>query len=305
MMKYVPNLIPDKSKGTINFDFKPERQKPVSLIANIFLTLIAAMFLVAGITALFFQIGLGLTLLLIGFLFLPQLQHGIEEKLRFKFTWKIKVVAQSMLVAVAIPLSFQLNEQLQQQRAEELAQQARIAAAEAEEVRAFERKEKLREDSLNFFLTKADREWKSKKYRTASASLTQALRFSKDQYSLIQKRADCYRLANQFSLAIEDYSSLISASVEPGINYYNRAVCLHKTGKKGEAVADLKQAIELGNTAAKKLHEQLNPLKRRVAYYVTRCCDGTSSNAKGRGACSHHGGVCNWNDPVYQEYRDY
>lgn len=304
-MKYVPNLIPDKSKGTINFDFKPERQKPVSLIANFFLTLIAAMFLVAGITALFFQIGLGVTLLLIGLLLLPQLQHSIEEKLRFKFTWKIKVVAQSMLVAVAIPLSFQLNEQLQQQRAEELAQQARIAAAEAEEIRALEQKEKLREDSLNFFLTKADREWKSKKYRTASASLTHALRFSNDQYPLFQKRADCYRLTNQFNLAIEDYSTLISGAVEPGINYYNRAVCLQKTGKKGEAVADLKQAMELGNTSAKKLHEQLNPLKRRIVSYVTRCCDGTSSNAKGRGACSHHGGVCNWNDPVYQEYRDY
>jgi energy-coupling factor transporter transmembrane protein EcfT len=40
----------------------------------------------------------------------------------------------------------------------------------------------------------------------------------------------------------------------------------------------------------------------RVKYrekYVTRtvganCCDGSTSNATGRGACSHHGGVCSW-----------
>lgn len=25
-----------------------------------------------------------------------------------------------------------------------------------------------------------------------------------------------------------------------------------------------------------------------------RCCDGTRSYATGRGACSHHGGVCEW-----------
>lgn len=25
-----------------------------------------------------------------------------------------------------------------------------------------------------------------------------------------------------------------------------------------------------------------------------RCCDGTRSSATGSGACSHHGGVCEW-----------
>lgn len=38
-----------------------------------------------------------------------------------------------------------------------------------------------------------------------------------------------------------------------------------------------------------------------ITGYRTLCRDGeySPSNAKGRGACSHHGGVADWNAPVY------
>lgn len=41
--------------------------------------------------------------------------------------------------------------------------------------------------------------------------------------------------------------------------------------------------------------------ERVITGYCTLCNDGqySPSNAKGRGACSHHGGVANWNAPVY------
>src|SRR5690606_41486298 len=86
---------------------------------------------------------------------------------------------------------------------------------------------------------------------------------------------------------------------------YSRALCYSKSGQTADAVRDCRKAMKLGNKEANKLHEKINPIKKRIAYYVTRCCDGTTSNAKGRGACSHHGGVCNWNEPVYEEYRKY
>ena len=40
------------------------------------------------------------------------------------------------------------------------------------------------------------------------------------------------------------------------------------------------------------------PTPKPQRTYTTRvgaiCCDGTRSSATGRGACSHHGGVCEW-----------
>lgn len=63
--------------------------------------------------------------------------------------------------------------------------------------------------------------------------------------------------------------------------------------------------MKMGSTEAEKSYNKFNPLRKKVISYTTRCCDGTSSSSKGRGTCSHHGGVCNWNEPIYEEYRQY
>lgn len=145
------------------------------------------------------------------------------------------------------------------------------------------------------------------KWKPACAFLDSALNHcvtqSKD--SLIEKRASYLFKLKDYTNAAEDYSVLILKGVNTKENLYSRAVCYKKTHKIQEAVNDLKAAMKLGNLEAEKLHEQINPEKKRVAYYVTRCCDGSTSNATGSGACSHHGGVCNWKDPVYETYREY
>ena len=105
--------------------------------------------------------------------------------------------------------------------------------------------------------------------------------------------------------AIKIYSTLLSENPSNVEYLYKKAKCYISIGKIKDAVNDLKQAIDLGDKPSKLLHDKINPIKKRIAYYVTRCCDGTTSDAKGSGACSHHGGVCNWNDPVYEEYREY
>jgi hypothetical protein len=86
---------------------------------------------------------------------------------------------------------------------------------------------------------------------------------------------------------------------------YERAVCYIKLRKVQLAVDDLNSAKENGFEKAEKLYEKVNPLRKRVAYYITLCADGSTSSATGRGACSWHGGVAEWNHPVYEEYRKY
>lgn len=48
--------------------------------------------------------------------------------------------------------------------------------------------------------------------------------------------------------------------------------------------------------------EQVTNYEKKVVGYCTLCSDGTYSPscATGRGACSHHGGVAQWNAPKYE-----
>ena len=49
--------------------------------------------------------------------------------------------------------------------------------------------------------------------------------------------------------------------------------------------------------------ETITTYEREITSYCTLCNDGTYSStcATGRSACSHHGGVKEWNAPVYSE----
>lgn len=50
-------------------------------------------------------------------------------------------------------------------------------------------------------------------------------------------------------------------------------------------------------------YETITTYERQITGYCTLCNDGTYSPscATGRGACSHHGGVAEYNAPVYSE----
>jgi len=53
--------------------------------------------------------------------------------------------------------------------------------------------------------------------------------------------------------------------------------------------------------------ETTTTYRQEVASYCTLCNDGTYSPscATGRGACSHHGGVAQWNAPRYRSVPEY
>jgi hypothetical protein len=53
--------------------------------------------------------------------------------------------------------------------------------------------------------------------------------------------------------------------------------------------------------------ETVTKYKKEITGYCTLCNDGTYSPtcATGRGACSHHGGVAQWNAPIYNQVAYY
>lgn len=171
----------------------------------------------------------------------------------------------------------------------------------------YQKLEDARIDTLNQYIGKADNQFKIKKYSEGVLFLDTACKFANvvEKNDIIARRATVLVDLKRYKDAINDYSLLIAKKVKEKDNYFLRAVCFKKIRKTQRAVDDLVQAISLGNADAEILHNKINPIRKRIAYYETLCCDGTTSDAKGRGACSHHGGVCDWNNPVYEEYRKY
>lgn len=310
-MRYVPNLIPDHARVLPNY-FKGDPY--TSRSSNIFmqsLSYIGAAFFLLGALAFLKHPIVTLLLGSIGLLLLPQGQHWLERKGRFRLKGKAKAVIGGALFLIATPFinhysEADAREALELQVQEEKARQEQQLAAQ---------KERERQDSLTYFVTESIKLRNNNKVEQALAQLQHAESFSlldseKDtiqdlRFGILSVRAISLVKASKYKAALPELSSLIEQRPMDDDLLYQRAICYSKLGKTKEAVQDLKGAMAAGNAAAEKLHERLNPLKKRVAYYVTRCCDGTTSSATGRGACSHHGGVCNWNDPVYEEYRKY
>lgn len=204
----------------------------------------------------------------------------------------ILLLLTAFLLSSCIDIPTQTPEELEAEK------QLELAMFKAEEARV---------DSLNIYKDKATEQIENKKFEFGIQYLDSALVFanSSEKNEIILQKAQVSFDNRKYDDAIVSYAILIDATHNLKETYYQRALCYQKQRKTQETVDDLKVAIELGNTEAQELHDKINPIKKRVAYYETRCCDGTTSNAKGSGACSHHGGVCNWNDPVYEEYRKY
>ncbi len=190
-------------------------------------------------------------------------------------------------------------------------EEKQIIAAEKlrieQEELATKKAEEQRLAQLNSYQSQAEEFYQKGKVSKAILYIDSSLSIAikEEGFPLLELKAECSYKNRKYEEALAIHTLLISDQVELSKHYYERALCYEKLKKRQEAVNDLKESIALKNTEAEKLHDKINPLKKRISYYVTRCCDGSTSNAKGRGACSHHGGVCNWNDPVYEEYRKY
>lgn len=310
-MRYVPNLIHSKSKVLPDY-FKGDVYQPRQ--QNDLLTALGWIFSVCFFIGAIIMIkhpALTLVLGLLGFVLLPPGHRWIERTLRFRMTAKIKSVFCAVLLLGAVPLTNYYS-QIDVQEENELKLQAEKAAHEK---LLADKKDAQRKDSLSFYIQESQTLQKKHKTEDALKKLNYAMSFavsdaelklvSKEQTGILATKAIALVKAGNYKAALPELTNLISKDAGNSDLRYNRAICYNKTGKIQEAVTDLKAAIQFGNKDAGKLHDKINPIKKRVTGYVTRCCDGSTSNASGRGACSHHGGVCNWNEPIYEEYRKY
>lgn len=234
-------------------------------------------------------------MLLIALILHPRIHFSIEKVLRIRYTWLAKIISFMVLFSCLIVAAEKYDQK-------EALYKAKLETERIEK----EQREQQRLDSLNYYYQRSIQQSDRKRYRQAIKEITRSIEFAEEgKDSLARKRAEWYMKTKQYALAIADYSILIDHYKVSSEYYYNRARCYLKIKEKQEAVDDLRSAMRYGSKKANKLYEQVNPERKRVAYYVTRCCDGSTSSAKGRGACSHHRGVCSWNDPVYQTYRKY
>lgn len=68
---------------------------------------------------------------------------------------------------------------------------------------------------------------------------------NKTGYSTRTRRANVLREQGEFAKAQAEYDAAIAAGEKYSYTYYNRALLFEKMGQKDNAVADLKQAVEL------------------------------------------------------------
>jgi tetratricopeptide (TPR) repeat protein len=274
------------------------------------LNILAGLFFLLGILIIIRYPQLIAIFALLAMLSFPRLYRFLPNRIRSRITTHRATVLFGLLLCLA--MYFLITGYEAKKKKEHV---SNVLAEKAREKRvADNRIQKQRADSFNRYLDTAKTLLKSNKKEEALQKLEKASVFaSSDERGMINSEteklynslAEDLSGSGNYKGAIEMYSTLLTNNKTNPEYFYKRAVCYNRTGKTQEAVNDLKQAINLGDKPSQLLYEKINPIKKRVAYYVTLCCDGTHSNAKGRGACSHHGGVCNWNEPVYEEYREY
>ncbi len=118
------------------------------------------------------------------------------------------------------------------------------------------------------------------------------------------RKADYNLLQERFSGAEDRIDSLISVMKERELLKKTASQKKIKAKKKSK-VADNNLSAPARNDASEHTWKSVNnqtipsyrPVKEKEAYQVrvgAVCCDGSRSYATGRGACSHHGGVCQW-----------
>ncbi len=310
-MKYVPHLIA-KEYRVLQEDYKGQIYgNSKRHIGHRILGWVIGLIYI--LTALAFIKSLWLLLIFgtIIFVNIPPLIALLEKKLVFQLTPKISYIATGVLFIISLPL---INNYLEHEQA--LLKKEQAIAAQKKAAEEEQQKERQQaKDSFEYYRNVVVDLIEKKEYPKAQEELTQLNRFAIDTEeklvierlsdAIIQSEIDELFKRKKYRQVLPKIETYLQYSNNKADLLYKRAVCLHIKGETREAVRDLKRAIKLGYSGAEELHDKINPLRRRVAYYVTRCCDGSTSNAKGRGACSHHGGVCNWNDPVYETYRKY
>jgi len=104
----------------------------------------------------------------------------------------------------------------------------------------------------------------------------------------------------KYILSISNFKDAIKLNPEDETYVYNLGVAYLNINNKIKAKSQFKIAKDLGSKDACRKYRELTAL---VKYNKkSKCCDGSTSSAMGRGACSHHGGVCGYVNIPYKRY---
>lgn len=312
-MRYIPGLIPEKYKVRPDY-FKsyPVSNRPFRTKATVISRLTAGVFFLFALMHLMHPpLFLLAGLLALGLL--PSVHRWLEQKAQFNFTPVIKRTLYGIMLLPLSLLTVHYGRQdakaahkhfLQQQEVKRLATIAAIKDS-IRKVNFYTGISSLKQGQQNGSLSE-------QQVLTALAGLdsmavgTEEVRALTDiRFKIAKNSALQLVKSGKYRPAADALTTLLSQEPGDAELLYNRALCYDKLGETEMAVHDLRLAMKTGDISAEKYHDKINPVKKRVTGYVTRCCDGSISYAKGRGACSWHGGVCNWNEPQYETYRKY
>lgn len=312
MKNYVPNLIPENHRILPEYFIQKNNNKDFRSF-KVLIWILSIILFLFSIIALPVNFGFSFCLFLTTFLVCPWGHHWLEKKLKFTLTKNIKLKSIGIISIFTFFTSFGYINKLEKIRQNEFI--AKIKQDKIEEEikvtnhlrkKKAEANEKKRLDSLMFYTSQAEINQKSKNYTKAINYYLKAKKYSiasnKNLISL--GLANSYFEDRNYKKAIENFNGLEETDAEI---FYKKGICSKKIGAISDAIRNFKQAFDLGDRTSEKEYNQVNPIIRHILYYQTVCCDGSysPSNAKGRGACSHHGGVCNWNKPIYEEHRKY
>jgi len=143
-MRYIPDLIPEKSKVDIDFSKRyilEEKQENIVLkkLEYNFQIILCSIFILVGVINLFTRFYVAVPLIFTGLLIIPDVRSSIERLLKFKFTLKLQLILYAILIAISCAFIPQY-----------VKEEERIAALEkAEKERErIEREKKVAEENL-------------------------------------------------------------------------------------------------------------------------------------------------------------
>lgn len=213
---------------------------------------------------------------------------------------KFKIAFIAIPILVGVTYLGQANQQkIEKERIEQQLVEAKKEKIEKERVQA-------KKDSSQYYLGLAIKDFERKRYKKSIINFDTALLIYNENYEALFKKGIALKESRKYQEAITELDRLSKKTeLYKSEIYLIKGQCLLKLKKKEDAIIQVYNSAQLDNEDAKKLYDKINPFIKVLTGYRRRCCDGTTSYAEGKGACSHHRGVCKWNEPVYKEGRKY
>lgn len=303
-MKYIKELIPQEHRVNLT-QYQSDINKMSINHQNALVPIIAIILSLIAIICLKSRFVISMILLFVAVCLYHKTSNLIEDFFRFSFTKKIKNYLFCSLFLISIPFNIHYINSEKVALASQKAQDEKEAIVQKIKQEQEIKQQKERQLQEQILLKEAEHFKKLGNIELTQRNYKKALVYfdkcEKSNAGIIvnYQKGLCLMGLSNYDSAIVVFSAPISDS-----SFIQIGKCYEKQNLKADALRYYKLA---GTEEGEKLYNKLNPIRRRVLYYQTMCCDGSPSpsNAKGRGACSHHGGVCDWNQPVYEEYREF